>query len=79
MLYAYVCNTCNKTFEIDIPMGNDLPKELECLDRECNGIMKHDFASQVKSQSIDIPPHMQATSRYAPRVKYKKDATTETL
>jgi len=74
MIYHYKCEKCKKKVDVDIPMGQDLPKDLKC---ECNGLLRHDFVSQIKTQSLEIPQNFQACSRYAPRIKYKKDAATE--
>jgi len=76
MIYNYTCLKCKKKKEIDIPMGQNLPDNVAC---ECGGLLKHDFAGQVKTQAIDIPHSFRATSIYAPRIKYKKDAITESL
>ncbi len=77
MIYIYKCTECKHKQNIEIPMGIDLPKDAKC--EKCTGLLKHDFASQIREQSIEIPQHFQATSRYAPRMKYRKDATIENL
>jgi hypothetical protein len=58
MVYNYVCKKCRKKIDIEIPMGQDLPKEKECA---CGGKATHDFKSQVLSQGQIIPGYMRAT------------------
>mgnify|MGYP000914154299 CR=1 FL=1 len=78
MIYNFICPVCHKHTDIEIPMGNDLPKDKVC--EFCHtGILYHNFSDKVKSLTIDIPQHMMATSRYAPRMKYPKDALSEKL
>ncbi len=78
MTYHYICDKCKKVTDIEVPMGNDLPKGVHC--EKCSeGILKHDFMNQVKSQVVEIPHSFRAISPYSPRIKYKKDATMESL
>lgn len=76
MIYEYKCFNCSNIEQIDISFGSTLPEFCECT--KCKkGKCKHDLTNQIKSQSVQIPQHMMATSRYTPRIKYTKDAAIE--
>lgn len=76
MLYDYKCSNCSYKEQIDIPLGTNLKEPYDCPNCK-KGKCKHDFFGQIKSQSVQVPQHMMATSRYTPRIKYKKDAAIE--
>lgn len=63
MVYIYKCDKCAESGTIDIPLGQDLPKELPC--EKCGGVMKHDLVGKLKeaSHSIIIPESFKATSK----------------
>lgn len=79
MTYQYKCSKCKKVEVIDIPMGDDLPKTLECPNCK-ESTMKHDFLSQINSQTIKIPYWFKATNeRNNGGVTYTKDATSDLM
>ena len=77
MIYHYRCSKCKKTKEVELPMGEDLPKSLLC--DKCNEeTMKHDFMSQINSQSIKIPYWFKATNS-GNGINYTKDGTSDLM
>jgi len=76
MIYTYKCSKCRKTKEVDLPMGSDLPKTVFC--EKCKEeSMKHDFLSQMNSQSIKVPYWFKATNDTG--IKYRKDGTSDLM
>lgn len=76
MTYTYKCTTCKKTIDIELPMGDELPKLVVCP--KCNTeTMKHDFLSQMNSQSIKVPYWFKATN--SDTLTYKKDNTIDRM
>ena len=76
MIYTYKCSHCKSKKDLDIPMGEDLPKTILC--EKCKTeTMKHDFMSQINSQAITVPYWFKATNDTG--VKYKKDGTSDLM
>lgn len=76
MTYTYKCSTCKKTLDIELPMGEDLPKTVLCPKCETE-TMKHDFLAQMNSQSIKIPYWFKATNDSG--LNYKTDGTVDRM
>jgi len=70
MKYTYVCTSCIFETIIDIPLGQDLPKDVVC--EKCNATMKHNLFEQLKeaTHTIIIPESFKATSTLYDKQKY---------
>lgn len=78
MLYRYLCPNCHKSKGVEVPLGNDLPKDVTCP--QCGNTMKHDFCGQVRSQATILPLGFQAVNRLGIQDTsklYRKDASIE--
>lgn len=62
MKYNYVCSNCNEEIDVELPLGSDLPKEIDC---ECGGVKRHALMKKLKqdSQNIIIPESFKAMSK----------------
>lgn len=61
--YTYRCDVCGKVEIIELPFGSVLPEEYKCLHCE-DGIMKHDFIADMKSQVTHIPNNFRAVKKF---------------
>ena len=76
MTYTYKCSKCKKHKDIELPLGQDLPKDVIC---ECGQIMVHSFIEQAKTQSIKVPYWFKAVNDTGRHRHSKKDATSELM
>ena len=54
MIYTYICTTCKKDTNIELPLGEDLPKDIKCI--HCKkGKMKYDLMGKLKKTKVIIP------------------------
>jgi hypothetical protein len=76
MLYQYVCNVCNKSSDVELKFGADLPKDLPCEDVNCKGVRNQDMSSKLKNLTLHVPFDMRA-GNFESALKYPKSEVTE--